>query len=295
MEHFLGNLPLFVEVAKHKSFTQAAESLNMYSSALSRRIAALEKEIGVSLLLRNTRNVELTEAGKLLLERSYFILEEVKNTREAVVSNMLNPAGPVRVSLFEDMYNEVLRGVSSDFASMWPDIQLHINFNERPVDLLTEPYDVDFRNGPLTDSSIRVRKILTFETYLYAAPKLLEVYQTPSHPDELRTMPYISLSRVGSLLDLFRGTEHVDVQMRPVHAFGSISLVQEFTVAGHGVSMLRSHTAYRDVQAGRLIRLLPEWTGRKHEVFMVMAPGKMLRRFKIFVDYMAEFFDGLPR
>ena len=295
MERFLANLPLFVEVAKHRSFTQAAENLDMYASTLSRRIAALEKEIGVSLLLRNTRNVELTEAGKLLLERSDFILEEVKNTREAVVSNMLNPTGPVRVSLFEDIYNSVLQGVFSDFASMWPGIQLHINFNERPVDLLTEPYDVDFRNGPLTDSSLKARKVITFETYLYAAPKLLEVYQAPSHPDELHTMPYISLNRVGALLDLFRGTEHVDVQMRPAHSFGSISLVREFTVAGHGVSMLRSHTAYRDEQAGRLIRLLPEWTGRKHDVFMVMAPGKMLRRVRIFLDYMAEFFAGLAR
>lgn len=295
MERFLANLPLFVEVAKHRSFTRAAENLDMYASTLSRRIAALEKEIGVSLLLRNTRNVELTEAGKLLLERGDFILEEVKNTREAVVGNMLNPRGPVRVSLFEDIYNSVLRGVFSDFASMWPGIQLHINFNERPVDLLTEPYDVDFRNGPLTDSSLKARKVITFETYLYAAPKLLEVYQTPSHPDELRTMPYISLNRVGAFLDLFRGAEHVAVQTRPVHSFGSVSLVQEFAVAGHGVCMLRSHTAYRDEQAGRLIRLLPEWTGRKHDVFMVMAPGKMPRRVRIFVDYMAEFLAGLPR
>ncbi|MGD9209396.1 MAG: LysR family transcriptional regulator [Desulfobacteraceae bacterium] len=294
MDSFLSNLPAFVEVAKHKSFTQAAENLDMYSSTLSRRIAALEKEIGVSLLLRNTRNVELTEAGRLLLERSVFILEEVKNTREAVVNNMLNPTGPVRVSMFEDIYNAVLRGVFSDFASMWPGIQLHINFNEWPVDLVTEPYDVDFRNGPLPDSSLKARKVITFETYLYAAPKLLEAYQTPLHPDELGTMPYINLNRVGPLLDLYRGTEHVNVQMRPVHSFGSISLVQEFTVAGHGVSMLRSHTAYHDEQAGRLIRLLPEWTGRKHDVFMVMAPGRMLRRVRIFVDYMAEFFTGLP-
>lgn len=240
-------------------------------------------------------------AGKFFNNRLHFHLPLIfqfprnGNAGFGAIGNMLNPTGPVRVSLFEDMYNSVLRGVFSDFASMWPGIQLHVNFNERPVDLMTDPYDVDFRNGPLTDSSLKARKVITFETYLYAAPKLLEVYQTPSHPDELRTMPYISLNRVGALLDLFRGTGHVAVQMRPVHSFGSVSLVQEFTVAGHGVCMLRSHTAYRDEQAGRLIRLLPEWTGHKHDVFMVFAPGKMPRRVRIFVDYMAEFLAGLPQ
>jgi DNA-binding transcriptional LysR family regulator len=139
-------------------------------------------------------------AGKFFNNRLHFHLPLIfqfprnGNAGFGAIGNMLNPTGPVRVSLFEDMYNSVLRGVFSDFASMWPGIQLHVNFNERPVDLMTDPYDVDFRNGPLTDSSLKARKVITFETYLYAAPKLLEVYQTPSHPDELRTMPYISPS-----------------------------------------------------------------------------------------------------
>lgn len=88
MGTLLRDMPLFVEVARQKSFSKAAENLDMYTSTLSRRIAGLEKEMGVPLFLRNTRNVELTGSGKTLLERCEYILTETDNAREVVVGNM---------------------------------------------------------------------------------------------------------------------------------------------------------------------------------------------------------------
>lgn len=293
MNPLFRDMPLFVEVARNKSFSRAAARLDMYTSTLSRRIAALEKEVGVPLFLRTTRNVELTTGGKLLLERCEFLLAEADYALESVVGNMTRPAGPVRVSLFEYSYHAVLKGVFTGFAAKWPDVQLSVTFNDRPVDLLSEPYDVDFRVGPLPDSTLVARRVLTVEPQIFASPALLERYPMPEKPEDLATMPCLVLNRIGSAWRLHRGREQVVCSVRPRHVFSSISLCQEFVLAGQGVALLRKHLAVEDVKAGRLVRLLPEWTGTRHELFMVRAPGQPPKRVQVFMDYMGEFFDSL--
>ena len=128
MEQFLKEMPLFVEVARHKSFTLAAEVLEMPVSTLSRRVAALEKKLGVPLLYRNSRNVELTESGKIFYERCDFIVSDAKAACEAVTQNMSKPSGWVRFSIPGDVYMSFFEDALSSFAKAWPDIHLGIYF-----------------------------------------------------------------------------------------------------------------------------------------------------------------------
>ena len=296
MSTFLRDMPFFVEVAKQKSFSKAAENLDMYTSTLSRRIAALEKDMGVPLFLRNTRNVELTESGKVLMERCEFILAETEHAREAVVGNMTGLEGPVRVSMFEYSYYGAMRGVFSRFAVQWPGIQLRIHFNKNPVDLMVEPYDIDFRNGPLADSSLKARKALYIEPCLYASPKFLESYPAPKKPEDLRGIPCICLDRagMGTVWPMEKGKQRINVPVCAAHIFGSVALCHEFALAGLGVAMLRNHLANEDVRNGRLVRVLPDWTGPRHDMYMVMAPGQTPRRVRVLVDYLADFFSTVP-
>lgn len=294
MQLLLREMPLFVETARRKSFSLAAEHLDMYASTLSRRIAALEKAMGVPLFLRNTRKVELSAAGAMLLERCERIMEETSEAWNAVVGNMVKPAGLVRVSMYDYAYTNLLRGELSRFVSTWPDIQLSVNFNDREVDLLTEPYDVDFRTGPLTDSDLKARKALTIEPRVYASPKLFETYPIPRSPEDLRSLPCICLARMGNTWPLYKGDQRYDAPLRPAFSFGSISLCYEFALAGHGVAMLRRQYVEEEVHAGKLVRVLPEWSGPIQELFMVTAPGQTPRRIQIFIEYMADFFKSFP-
>lgn len=287
-------MPLFVEVARQKSFAAAADKLDMYGSTLSRRIAALEKEIGVMLFMRNTRRVELTTAGSMLHERCEFILKETDSAWNAVRGNMTSLAGPVRVSMYDYTYHHVLQGVLSKFIETWPDIQLSVNFNDRVIDLMTEPYDVDIRAGPLPDSDCKARKLLTVEPGLYASPRLFESCAAPRRPEDLTTIPCIFMTRMGNEWPLYRSTERKDIRLRPAFIFGSASLCHEFALAGHGVTMIRQQSAEPYVKMGKLIRVLPEWTGPCYELFMVSAPGQSPKRVQVFVDYMANHFKLLP-
>jgi DNA-binding transcriptional LysR family regulator len=293
MNTLLRDMPIFVEVAKMKSFTKAAEALNLGISTLSRRISLLEKNLGAALFSRNTRNVELTASGKILLERCEFILAEAENACESINLNMREPVGELRISMYDDVYYGVLRGVLSQFASQWPGIGLKIDFSTRPVDLRTEPYDLVFRIGPLQDSTLMARKIFTIDPGIYASQKLLQAYALPGKPEDLSRMPCICLGRIGNIWELHNGKKTVSVAVRPAFTFSSISLCREFALDGHGVTMMRKLLAFPDKERGDLVRLLPEWSGAKHDLFALMNPGQTPKRVRVFVDYLINYFASV--
>ena len=116
MSPSLDNIALFVEVAKTRSFTRAADSLNMPASTLSRRISELEKNIGVRLLKRSTRRVDVTEAGAIYFERSQHIIDEARMAHEELVGITQQPKGRLRVSLPSSLALTYLAPIMRDFS-----------------------------------------------------------------------------------------------------------------------------------------------------------------------------------
>jgi len=139
MQDFLTDVPLLVEVARHKSFAKAAETLGIGASTLSRRVRLLEQRMGVLLFYRDTRNVDLTPNGAALLERCEFILSESQKAYDAVVMNMQKPSGLIRISMFRDLFNQQMKDALIGFAAQWPDIRIDLTFAENPVDLRADP------------------------------------------------------------------------------------------------------------------------------------------------------------
>lgn len=173
MKDFLNDIPLLVEVARQKNFTNAAETLNIGASTLSRRIKQLEERMGAVLFYRDTRNVELTDNGQMLLDRCEFILGETRRTFDSVVNNMKNPSGLVRCCMFRDLYDRNMKKALIGFADNYPDIRLELTCVEHPVDLRTAPYDVAFLIGPSIAPPLIARKLLRIEPFIYASPQLL--------------------------------------------------------------------------------------------------------------------------
>ncbi|WP_147822408.1 LysR family transcriptional regulator [Salidesulfovibrio onnuriiensis] len=286
LQEFLNDLPLLVEVARQKSFTRAAEILGLGVSTLSRRIKLLEARMGVLLFYRDTRNVEPTDTGAYLLERCGFILEEVQKAYDSVVMNMQKPSGLIRICMFRDLYDKLLRDVLIDFAAQWPDIQMDLTFVEHPVDMRTDPYDVAFLIGSSIAPSLVARKLLTIEPYLYASPKLLERHSLPEEPDDLHRLPCIVLQRFGRRWPMHNGNRQVTVEVQPKYSFSSVEMCRDFVLAGHGVALLREGLAEPDEKAGRLVRLLPDWSGGfAHDVNLVMGSSQLPQRVRLFVDH----------
>jgi len=286
LQDFLNDIPLLVEVARHKGFTKAAENLGIGVSTLSRRIKLLEKRMGVLLFYRGTRNVDPSDSGLYLLDRCVFVLEEVQKAHDSVVMNMQKPSGLIRICMFLDLYDGLLKEALLDFAAKWPDIQMELTFLEHPVDMRTAPYDVAFVTGTSIPPALVSRKLLTIEPFLYVAPKLLERYPMPEESADLHWLPCIVRQRFGRRWPMHNGNRQVTVEVEPQYSFSSVKMCRDFLLAGHGVAMLRRERAEPDEKAGRLLRVLPDWSGGfVHDVNLVVGSSQLPQRVRLFVDH----------
>jgi len=294
MQKVLSDLPLFVEVAKWKSFTRAAETLDMPLPTLSRRIAGLETSLGIQLFRRNKRKVELTEAGESFFERCDFVVAEARGALENLLGEQRNPTGRIRIALPATCYYTFMQGAFSFFAAKHPGIEMHVSFSTRWADLYSEPYDVDIRTGKLPDSDLIVRRLYTIKMGVYGAKTLLERFPTPATPLDLAPLPYIHMSILPRYtLDLRRGEESASVPMRPTHVVNAQAIGLEFLLAGQGIAAVDMNTAERYEASGEIVRLLPEWTVGEIDVSLVRASGKSTRRVQLFVEHMADYFKKL--
>ncbi|MDL2286775.1 LysR family transcriptional regulator, partial [Desulfococcaceae bacterium OttesenSCG-928-F15] len=288
MHTFLQHIPYFVEVAKHKSFTVAAETINIPISTLSRKIAVMEKELGVQLLKRNTRNVELTDGGRVFYERCTAILNDAEQARKVLSEDLNNPAGSVRVAVFADLYHALMWGCFSSFALRYPAIHLQAHFSTRWVDLHTEPFDLDIRVGPLPDSGLRARKLYTVKAGFFASPKLLASHGVPKTLDDLSGMPMVAVNSFGANFELRNGSFKQKITLNParsVHSVNSLSIAVEFALAGFGVTALPPALTARWQKSEELVPILPEWHIIGADIFAVRVGEPQPYRVRLLVEH----------
>ncbi|GAB3374485.1 hypothetical protein GCM10027431_27080 [Lysobacter rhizosphaerae] len=166
----LNDMALFVEVVKARGFRAAADALGIPNSTLSRRINALEKAIGLRLLHRTTRKIELTEAGQIYFERSKRIVDEARLAHEQLGEMLAQPSGVLRASLPVDFAVTYLAPLIAEFAALYPGITFDFDLTPRRVDLVSEPFDVAIRMGESEDSQLIARVLASLTPNLYASP-----------------------------------------------------------------------------------------------------------------------------
>lgn len=289
-EKIFRDIPLFVEVAKFASMTQASTNLDIPLPTVSRRMSQMEKTLGMPLFHRKSRKTELTEYGQALYERYRFVVAEADAALEDLIEDMSQPRGPVRFSVHPELYLAFLSGVAGKFAARWPGIQLTCQLTARWVDLYTEPFDLDIRAGTLPDSDLKVRKLTTLTAALYATPALLRQYITPENPADLKNIPCISSIQDGGVWLMKKGNVTETAAVRVAHMVDSLSLIIELILASTGVAWLAPFSAAPYVERGDLVPLMPGWTLAGFDISVVMASNKAPKRVRLFVDFLVEHF-----
>ena len=292
-EKLFRDIPVFVAAAKHGSFTLAAEELDMPLPTVSRRIALMEKTLGLPLFYRQTRKIELSEYGQTLYERYQFLVDEAGAVLEQLLSDIREPRGLVRFSVHPDIYHNYLAGVVGRFAALWPGIQMIGQFSSRWIDLYTEPFDLDIRAGQLPDSDLKVRKLTTITPSLYASPKLLEHHVRPESPKDLSGLPCVAPTLNDDMFLLSKGRLSEKIAIRPVHRVDNLSLSLELALAGVGVAWSVPMTAAPYVERGQLVPILPGWTVPGFDLSAVMASNQVPKRVRLFVDFLVEHFSRM--
>ena len=285
----LNDMALFVEVVKARGFRHAAEVVGMPNSTVSRRISALEKAIGLRLLHRTTRKIELTEAGRIYFERCKRIVDEARLAHEQLGEMLAQPSGVLRASLPVDFANIYLAPLIAEFAQSYPGISFDFDLTPRLVDLVSEPFDVAIRMGKPPDSNLIARQLANLPCYLYASPRYLEQSGEPAHPTELVRHECIGFRTVRSNVWLLhKADESMEIAVGGRYQLNSVGLIRRLATLDQGIAILPAEMVAEDLAQGRLRRILPDWEGPPVPVYAMTETRLLPAKTQRFIEFLRE-------
>ncbi|WP_242473280.1 LysR family transcriptional regulator [Rhodoferax fermentans] len=291
------DLLVFARVADLGSFSKAAERLGWPKSTVSRRISALETQLGERLLLRTTRRQTVTEFGQQLLDHARQVALEVDAVVALREQRQALPSGRLRVSMPSDFANLLLADTLAAFVAMHPGISLELDLSPRRVDLLGEGFDVAVRIGSLPDDNLlAARRLAVFSSGLYAAPAYLAEHGDPQTPAELTQHDAVRLlGGNGEPVPwtLTRGEERWQAVPPGRATANAPELLIRLARAGVGIAAVPDYFALPDVRRGELRRVLPDWV-LPSPVAWAVFPGRKLMpaKTRVFIDMLQTALGG---
>jgi DNA-binding transcriptional LysR family regulator len=181
----LNSLLIFARVVESKSFVKAARRLQMPTSTVSRRVAELENQLGVRLIERSTRSLRLTDVGSEILEHAQRSADVSEAVSSIASNHTTNVSGSLRISAPPSISDSVLAPLICRFQEVYPDVRVQVFITERVLDPIAEDIDLSFRVGKLEDSSLVLRRLLTYRHQLVASPAYLKGRKLPNKPQDL--------------------------------------------------------------------------------------------------------------
>ncbi|MGH1507665.1 LysR family transcriptional regulator [Ralstonia solanacearum] len=281
----LNDMALFVEVVKAKGFRSAAEAMGIPNSTLSRRIGTLEKAIGLRLLHRTTRKIELTEAGQLYFERCKRIVDEARLAHEQLGEMLAQPSGVLRASLPVDFAVTYLAPLIAEFAGLYPGITFDFDLTPRRVDLVSEPFDVAIRMGPSEDSQLIARPLASLTPHLYASPGYLDRSVEPRKPADLERHECLSILKAGSWT-LQDGKRTATVSVGGRFTLNSVGMIRRLAVLDLGIVLMPEEIVADELASGKLRRILPGWHGTPMPVYAITETRLLPAKTQRFIEFL---------
>lgn len=291
----INGLRIFMRVAATGSFSAVAREGNASQSAVTRQVAQLEEHFGVRLFHRTTRKLSLTDDGQDLVVRTRQLLEQAEDLEDTFGKNGGSPTGLVRIGV--PVGAAIL--LVSDFTALLgkhPGLSLELVVSEQADDLVAERLDVAIRFGSPADTSLVSRALGTMTSAPVAAPAYLERCGAPEHPTDLLNHTCI-LQDIGpdSTHWAFTGPDGaVEVEIASAFRSNNSLVVRQAALAGYGIALLGDPLTLPEIRAGRLYRLLPDYTARRRQVFVVYPSRRHLaQRTRVVIDFLVQEFRQL--
>jgi LysR family transcriptional regulator, regulator for bpeEF and oprC len=181
----LDQLRVFVKVVEAGSFTYAANVLGMQASNVSRVIAQLEDELGVSLLERTTRKQSVTEAGRAVFERATGVLAAIEDTLHVTQNIKAAPVGVLRITCGVEFGMNAVGAWAREYLERYARVNVEVEYASRELDLVHEGFDLAIRAGPLPESRLAARKLGQFDYAVYATPAYIQLQGKPKVPEDI--------------------------------------------------------------------------------------------------------------
>lgn len=279
---------VFAAVAEAGGFTAAAERLGWSKARVSLEVGRLEARLGVSLLSRTTRRVQLTEAGQTLLDDCVPALRGVQETM-AGLGQGATLRGSLRLACTVEHAVQSLAGAVAEFSRLHPGLQIELRSSDRVVDLVREGVDVAIRMGWLRDSSLRATRLGGFAQQVLASERYLRQVGLPREPEDLAQLEWVTLTLLPTPLTwrfVAADGEVRSVRMKGRLRCDSAATLRQLLLEGAGVSVLDRPSTEALVAEGRLQPLLPQWSLPEGGIYAVYAPGRHVQpKVRAFIDF----------
>ena len=277
---------IFIRVAEMGSYTHAADSLGIQKGRASTAVRKLEEDVGVRLLHRTTRSVQLTEDGRLFYARASDVLADVDELHSMFAGEFVALRGRLRVDLPTELARTTIIPALPGFMAANPELELEVSSTDRQVDLVQEGFDCVLRIGPIGDETLVARSLGQLRMVNAASPAYLARYGVPRLLDDLRTQDHRTIHYSRTLGSKPAGWEYPEgdsghYATLPLPGALHVNSVQTYEaagLAGMGLMQVALSGIDRHIESGALIEVLPDFRPEPLDVSLVVAHRHNLSR-----------------
>ena len=293
------DIQAFITVVDAGSFTAAAERLGSAKSAISRRVSALEERLGVQLLHRTTRAMNLTETGRSFYDHGVRILADLDEAEAAVQQQHGELRGTLRFALPLSFGVRHMCTPIAAFNKLHPNVRFDLDLNDRRVDLIEDNFDVALRIGHLSDSSLIARRLFDVRAVVCASPHYLNTHGTPETPGELedhQCLVYSNLIDPNTWKFVDSGGTRRSVKVKSALSASSGDFLANAAAHGMGVVVQPTFIASAAIRSGKLIPILTDYSWPISPAYALYPPTRHLTyRVRAFIDFLVERFSDTPQ
>ena len=292
------DMRLFARVAEAGSFTGAARALGVPKQTLSRRVAELERRLGVRLLHRTTRRLKLSDVGAAYAARCAEVVRLAEEANRAVTDAHDVPMGTLRITADPVFGDAFVGDLVLAYARRWPDVRMEVVLTRRRVDLVEEGFDLAFRIGHVDDPALSGRDLGPARVRYCASPRYVARHGAPRTPDDLARHDCLVVADGGAPARWPVPGERATARLVPVaakHVFSSFGMMRSAALAGLGVGLFPEFACAEEIRRGRLVPVLDDCLVPVGSVWIVHLARRFLpARVRAFVDLARERFADPP-
>ena len=291
----IDDLQLFVLAARHGSLTAAGREIGLSPAASSARLTALERDLGSSLMARTTRSLSLTADGTAFLVHAERALRELENGQAALSASSATPRGLLRATVPGPFGRKHILPLIPEFRALYPEVQLDLHVSDDVVNLIDEGYDVGVRIGVAPDSTLMRTHLAPNRRVVIASPAFIEKHGKPSRPEDCARLDAAYQLNLRHW-HFSRGDEVASVRVSGPIRSNDGGVVHAAVLEGLGIGIKSIWDVGADLKAGRLVRLLEDWSfGSDGEIYAVRPPGSyMPPKTRAFIDLLKVKFGPTP-
>ncbi|HEY3047691.1 MAG TPA: LysR substrate-binding domain-containing protein [Polaromonas sp.] len=296
----LGSIELFCLAAELSSFTAAAAAASVTPAAVSRSVSRLEERLGVRLFVRTTRQIRLTDGGRIYFEQCRQALSQLVDAERLVTGGQAAPAGLLRISMPTPYAHYRVLPMLPQFRKLYPDVQVDVHLSNRNIDFADEGYDLAIRGRAPDDSSLIARKLEDAELVLVAAPSYLKRAGKPKTLEDLQEHDCIQFELPSTGRNI-PWSFYVDNKAVDIFTSGGYCCSEDVlgiaTLARSGAGLVQTYRyiVEKDLKQGDLVELLPQFGGTSRPFILLYPHARHLSlRVRTFVDFLVKELTTVP-